>query len=177
MTYSLPILRKVGLVVAAFWFTGCPIKTSSISTSTTPSDLSPTGRARLADYCEKRTMCGEAQAFIIGACPTSTCLSRVFEEAPLLQFFDCQIAKQCSAFFSDDDCFVAAGTSDAEREAFATHCAAKSTECADDFGDACAFGMPVVRKEFMRAVDNCLTHACADVQACVDAIPVEDCWQ
>ena len=71
----------------------------------------------------------------------------------------------------------APGTSDAERDAFATRCAAKSTECADDFGDACAFGMPVVRKEFMRAVDNCLTHACADVQACVDAIPVEDCWQ
>jgi hypothetical protein len=176
MTYSLPILRKVGLVVAVFWVTGCPIKTTS-PTYTTPSDLSPAGRVRLATYCDKRTMCSVDQGVTIGACPTSMCLSRVYEEAPLLQFLDCQIAKQCSAFFNDDDCFLLAGTSDAERDAFTARCAAKSTECTDDFGDACAIGAPIVRKEFMRAVDACLSRAtCADVKTCISAIAIEDCW-
>jgi len=175
MTYSLSILRKVGVVVAAFWVSGCPITTTS-PTYTTPSDLSPTGRARLADYCAKRTMCSVDQSVAIGACPTSMCLSHVYEEAPLLQFLDCQIAKQCTAFFNDDDCFLLAGTSDAERDAFTARCAAKSTECTDDFGDACAIGAPIVRKEFMHAVDACLTRACAEVQACIDAIAIEDCW-
>src|SRR5262245_26176910 len=175
MTCSLSILRKVGLVVATFWVTGCPIKTTS-PTYTTPSDLSPTGRARLADYCAKRTMCATDQGVTVGACPTSMCLSRDFEEAPLIQFFDCQIAKQCTAFFNDDDCFAAAGTSDAERDAFLARCTAKMTECSDDFGDACGFGLPIVRKEFMRAADACLTHACADVTTCMQAIAVEDCW-
>ena len=157
------------------WAGGCFVSTTS-PTYTTPSDLSPTGKARLADYCGKRMSCSVDQGITVGACPTSMCLSRMFEEAPLLQFFDCQIAKQCTAFFNDDDCAAAAGTSDAERDAFVNRCGAKMTECATDFGDACVVGLPIVRKEFMHAVDACLGKPCADVQTCIDAIPIEDCW-
>jgi hypothetical protein len=149
---------------------------SSGGTNGASSDLSSTAKARLADYCTKRDACAAEQNFPVSACPTSMCLARQLEEAPLIEFFDCQIAKQCSSFFNDDDCAVAAGTSDAERDAFIARCLAKTTECGDDFGDVCAFGLPSVRKELMRAADACVTRACADVQACVEALPVEDCW-
>lgn len=164
-------MRNIGVVVVTLWACAC----SSNGTNGNPSDLSSTGKARLADYCAKRDACAVEQSITVSACPTSMCLARSLVEAPLLDFFNCQIAKQCSSFFSDDDCF-ATGTSDAERDAFVTRCLAKTSECADDFGDACAAALPIFRKEWMHAVDACLPRACADVQACVDAIPIEDCW-
>jgi hypothetical protein len=176
VTHALSILRKVGCLALVVWAGAC---SSSTAPNSTPTDLSSTGKSRLADYCTKRQTCAVAQNIPaeLAKCPTSMCLAGLTEEAALLQYFDCQIAKQCSAFFSDDDCIVAAGTSDAERDAFLARCVAKSDECADDFGDACGIGLPIFRKELMRAVDACLDRACADVQPCVDALPIMDCWK
>ena len=165
--------RSIGVaaVVIGGWACSSPTTTNS-----TPTDLSSTGKARLADYCTKRSTCAVEQNVTVSACPTSMCLAPVSEEPALVEFFDCQIAKACSAFFSDDDCAAAAGTLDAEREAFVGRCLAKTTECADDFGDACAVALPIVRKEWMRMVDACLARPCAEVGACVAAIPLVDCW-
>ena len=171
--YNGGVMRNIGVVVVALWACAC---SSSNGTNGTPSDLSSTGKARLADYCSKRDACAVEQNLTVSPCPTSMCIAGQAEEAPLVEFLDCQIAKQCSSFFNDDDCGASAGTSDAERDAFIARCLAKTTECADDFGDVCALGLPIARKELMRAADACVARACADVQACVDAIPIEDCW-
>jgi hypothetical protein len=171
--YNAEVMRNVGVVVVALWVCAC---SSSNGTGTTPSDLSSTGKARLADYCAKRDACAVEQNLTITPCPTSMCIAGQAEEAPVIEFFDCQIAKQCSSFFSDDDCAASAGSSDAERDAFIARCLAKTTECANDFGDVCALGLPLARKELMRAADACMSRACADVQTCVNAIVLEDCW-
>ena len=73
-------------------------------------------------------------------CPTSMCLASEAVEGPLLEYFDCQIAKQCSAFFNDDDCAASAGTPDAEQTQFVSRCTAKNTECGGDFSEFCAGG-------------------------------------
>ena len=135
-----------------------------------PTDLSESTKARLADYCAKRDAC-QAELGLTGVnpCPTSMCLASEAEETALLEFFDCQLAKQCSMFFSDDDCVAAAGTSDTERDAFLARCTAKASECGTNFGEACPIiGMPVIRKQLLREFDACLGLSCTDVQACWD---------
>ena len=143
------------------------------------SDLSSTAKARLADYCAKRDAC-QAELGLTGVnpCPTSMCLASEAEETALLEFFDCQLAKQCSMFFSDDDCVAAAGTSDTERDAFLARCTAKASECGPtSFGEACPIvAMPILRKDLLREFDACLGRACADVQACWDAVDMKLCF-
>jgi len=142
-----------------------------------PSDLSPTAKSRLDDYCAKRTACQADQGMTVGPCPTSMCLATETTEAPLLEYFDCQIAKQCSAFFNDDDCAASAGTPDAEQTQFVSRCTARNTECSGDFGTFCAIGgMPILRKDHLRAFDACLGGACADIDACLAAAAPMDCW-
>ena len=173
MKNRLGISKNVAVFVVTLGAAAC----SSSPGTGTPTDLSSTGKARLADYCAKRETCAVEQGNTVGACPTSMCLAPSWEEAALIEFFDCQIAKACSSFFSDDDCAVSAGTSDAERDAFLARCVAKITECGDDFGDVCGLGLPISRKELMRAADACIARPCVEVQACVDAIVIADCWQ
>ena len=160
-------------MLVVVWAGGCS------SPSGTPGDLSPTGKQRLAEYCTKRQTCAVEQNFPEQAtCPTSTCLASVLQEAPLLEFFDCQTPKQCPSFFNDDDCFWAAGTADAEQTAFVSRCVAKGEECANaSFGEACAtYGMPIIRKEWLHKIDACVGMACADVDACIAALQLPDCW-
>ena len=134
-----------------------------------PTDLSESTKARLADYCAKRDACQAELGVTVGPCPTSMCFASTTEEAALNEFFDCQMPKACSMFFSDDECYAAAGTSDAERDAFVTHCTAKASECGTNFGEACPIiGMPVIRKQLLREFDACLGLSCTDVQACWD---------
>jgi hypothetical protein len=149
------------------------------SSNGAPSDLSPTAKARLADYCAKRQTCQTELAMSPTPCPTSTCLASTTVEGPLLEYFDCQNAKQCSAFFNDDDCAASAGTSDPERDAFRTRCTARMTACNGDadFAAFCAIGsMPLLRSEWMHAIDACLGEACDDIYTCVNAVPIPDCW-
>ena len=143
------------------------------------SDLSSTAKARLADYCAKRDAC-QAELGLTGVnpCPTSMCLASEAEETALLEFFDCQLAKECSAFFNDDACAAAAGTPDAERDTFFAHCTAKANECAPvAFAEVCPLAaMPLLRKDLMREFDACLDRACADVQTCWDGVQMQICW-
>ncbi len=84
------------------------------------------------------------------------------QRAALLEFFDCQLAKECSTFFNDDACAAAAGTPDAEPVAFAEVCPLAA--------------MPLLRKDLMREFDACLDRACADVQTCWDGVQMQICW-
>jgi non-ribosomal peptide synthetase component F len=158
--------------VAAIFAYGC----GSPSTSSTPTDLSATAKARLGDYCTKRTTCATEENLSGIVCPTSACLASLTEESALLDYFDCQIAKQCSAFFNDDDCVVSAGTSDAERDAWRTQCAAKFTSCGGAPDLCAALASPLVRKQWMHAADSCIQGACADLENCIAALPIPDCW-
>jgi hypothetical protein len=174
MTSLLSILRNIGVAVVVLGAWAC---SSPTTTNSTPTDLSSSGKTVLAGYCDHRDTCAIVQSITVSACPASMCLAAFAEEPALLEFFDCQLRKDCSAFFKDEDCIASAGTSDGERDAFIARCLAKSGECGgDDFGDACGFGAPIVRKEWMRMVDACLARPCADVRACVEAIPLVDCW-
>jgi hypothetical protein len=173
MNNLLLISRSIGVAAVVLGASAC---SDPPVTNGTPTDLSSTGKARLVDYCAKNDACAAEQGVTARMCPISTCLAPAVEEPALVEFFDCQIAKACSSFFSDDDCIASAGALDAEREAFIARCLAKTTECGDDFGDACGFGAPLVRKEWMRMADACLGRPCAEVEACVAAIPLVDCW-
>jgi hypothetical protein len=150
------------------------------SPSTTPgwpSDLSATGKSRLADYCAKRQACQVETGVTVGACPTSMCLGSEAAEGPLLEYFDCQIAKQCSSFFNDDDCAASAGTPDAEQTQFLSRCTARNTECSGDFASICQIGaMPLLLKKYMHAFDACLGKACGEIDACLSAASPTDCW-
>jgi hypothetical protein len=169
-------LASVGKVVAVIVAVGAGACGPSTSPGW-PSDLSPAAKARLDDYCAKRTGCQTELGMSVGPCPTSMCLAAGTSEAPLLEYFDCQIAKQCSAFFNDDDCAAAAGTPDAEQTQFVSRCTARSAECSGDFEAFCAIGgMPIVRKDHLRAFDACLGKACADIDACLAAAAPMDCW-
>jgi hypothetical protein len=134
----------------------------------TPADLSPAAKAKWDDYCAARVAC------LAGSmCPPSTCIAGYAEEAPLLEFLDCQNAKACGA--NDDDCTAAAGTTDTERQAFTTRC-----EAAISGGQAppgcyiepvlCTIiAYPLYRKQYLRAVDACLPRACEDRKRCIEA--------
>ena len=166
--------RSLGAAVAAIFACGC---SSPSTSSNTPTDLSATAKARLGDYCTKRTTCATEESLTGIVCPTSACLASLTEESALLGYFDCQIAKQCSAFFNDDDCVVSAGTSDAERDAWRTQCAAKFTSCGGAPDLCAALASPLVRKQWMHAADGCIqAAACADLENCIAALPIPDCW-
>jgi hypothetical protein len=100
-------------------------------------------------------------------------MARVAEEAALIEFVDCQNAKACGA--NDDECAASAGTTDAEREAFRPRCEAAlgavppTPTCYVDPSLCTIVAYPLVRKQFMRAVDACLTVPCPDLVACIDA--------
>jgi len=159
-------------VIVMAWAGACS------SPSGPPADLSATGKARVAEYCAKRQSCAAELNMPDVTCPTSACLAGEVYEAPLLQFFDCQTPKQCSAFFSDDACFAAAGTPDAEQTAFVSRCIAKNTECSGDFAEFCGVGgMAIIRKEWLHKFDACIGMACADIDACLAAIELNDCWK
>ena len=133
-------------------------------------------RPASATTAPKRTTCATEENLTGIVCPTSACLASVTEEPALLDYFDCQIAKQCSLFFNDDDCVLSAGTPDAERDAWRTQCAARFTECGVA-SDLCGvFAAPLLRKQWMHAADPCLKGACADLETCIAALPVPDCW-
>jgi hypothetical protein len=166
-------MMKALLVAAAVWAGACS------SPSDSPTELSPAAKSRLADYCAKRDTCkAELGLTDVKPCPTSMCLAGEAEEPALLEFFDCQLAKECSAFFSDDACVAAAGTMDAERDTFLARCTAKASECGTvDFGEACPIvAMPIIRKGLMREFDACLARACSDVQACWNGVETQVCW-
>ena len=111
-------------------------------------------------------------------------MARAVEEGPLIEFVDCQMAKACDA--NDDDCVAAAGTTDAERDAFTARCVAAVSmsppqECAmmawPEPAMCTIVAYPIVRKEIMRVVDACLTLPCADLITCVQAaVEPLDCW-
>jgi len=173
MDNHLASLGKVVVVIVAVGAGACGPSTSP----GWPSDLSPTAKSRLADYCAQRDTCQVELAVTVGPCPTSMCLASETTEAPLLEYFDCQIAKQCSAFFNDDDCAAAAGTPDAEQTQFVSRCTARNSECTGDFDAFCAVaGMALLRKDYLHAFDACLGKACADIDACLAAAAPSDCW-
>jgi hypothetical protein len=147
----------------------------------TPSDLSPAAAAKWNEYCVYRYTAGCLDAM---QCPMSTCMARVAEEEPLIEFVDCQLAKACDA--NDDDCVASAGMTDAERDAFTARCVAalsvspSTQECALGWPDptmCTIIAYPLIRKEHMRAVDACLMLPCGDLIACVEAaVEPLDCW-
>jgi hypothetical protein len=153
---------------------------SCSSDNGTPSDLSPAAKAKWDDYCASRKAC-----LPDSNCPPSACVATTAEEGPLLEFVECQNAKACGA--NDDDCFSSAGTTDAERQAFITRCQAAvmsyramqpppPVECFPD-PELCGVAAPVFRKQFMHAVDACLTLSCAELQPCLDAaLAPLNCW-
>ena len=81
-----------------------------------PTDLSSTAKARLADYCAKRDAC-QAELGLTGVnpCPTSMCLASEAEETALLEFFDCQLAKQCSMLVAGPGTSVCSACASARR--------------------------------------------------------------
>jgi hypothetical protein len=171
---SRSISRNVAVVLGIAWAGACGSPTGS---NGAPSDLSPTAKSRLADYCTKRQACAVDQNLPDITCPTSACLASETVEGPLLEYFDCQIAKQCPAFFNDDDCAASAGTPDAEQTQFVSRCTGKNTECSGDFGGFCGVGgMPIIRKEWIHMFDACIGMACADIDACLNAVLLVDCW-
>ena len=100
-------------------------------------------------------------------------MAQVAEEGPLLEFIDCQNAMTCGA--NDDACVASAGTTDAEREAFTARCQAalaaipSSSTCYVDPALCTIVAYPLIRKQYLRAVDACLTIACPDLQTCIQA--------
>jgi hypothetical protein len=167
-------LPKLAVFFVAVFAAACDSPSGS---NDAPSDLSPTAKSRLADYCAKRQSCAVDQNLIDITCPTSTCLASEMVEGPLLEYFDCQIAKQCSAFFNDDDCAASAGTPDAEQTQFVSDCTAKNTECSGDFSEVCPVaGAPLLRKEWLQKFEACIGMACADIDACLNAVQLVDCW-
>ena len=158
--------RRIVVLLAA----GCG------SSPGTPSDLSPAAKTKWDEYCAARRAC-----LADTNCPPSTCLAPIVEEGPLLEFLDCQNAKACGA--NDDDCFASAGTTDAERDSFIVRC--RTTLNALPTTPACyidptlcpIIAQPVIRKQYMRAVDACLTLTCPDLQTCIDdALAPLDCF-
>ena len=174
-TSSRPVLLTFSLV-ALLASTSC-----DSSGTTTPSDLSPAAKAKWNDYCAFRYN-ASCQSSL--QCPTTACMAGVAEEAALIEFVDCQMAKVCTA--NDDDCVASAGTTDAERDAFITRCTAAlrvsppTQECAIDWPQPAMctiIAYPLIRKEHMRAVDACLTLPCDALKACVAAATEPlDCW-
>jgi hypothetical protein len=161
-------MRPVFPVVAVLALASC-----SSSNTSTPSDLSPAAKAKWNEYCAYRYNAACVSSL---QCPTTTCIARASEEGPLIEFVDCQIAKACDA--NDDDCVAAAGTTDAEREAFTARCMAAlsvsppTQECAINWPEPvlCTIvAYPLFRKEHMRAVDACLTLPCDALKTCVAA--------
>ena len=100
-------------------------------------------------------------------------MARVTEEAALIEFVDCQNAKACGA--NDDECVASAGTTDAERQDFIPRCEAvlgalpPSPACYVDPSLCAIVAQPLVRTQYLRAVDACLTVPCPDLMACIDA--------
>jgi hypothetical protein len=100
------------------------------------------------------------------------CLARLVEQAALIDYLDCLIAKPCGHFESDDECVQAAGTSDAERDEFIARCTAQLATCGQSAG-ICDVGLPLVRKEWMRAYDDCLDLPCAELDSCIDRVGLD----
>jgi hypothetical protein len=149
------------------------LASASCSSGNTPSDLSPAAKAKWNEYCAYRY---NASCVAGSQCPSTTCMARGAEEGPLIEFVDCQLAKACDA--NDDDCFAAAGTTDAEREAFTARCTAvlsmspPTQACAIDWPEpvlCTIIAYPLIRKEHMRAVDACLTLPCEALKTCIEA--------
>jgi len=158
-------------VVASLALASC----SSDGGTATPSDLSSAAKAKWNDYCAYRTACQFSTP-----CPPTMCLAAIAEEAPLIQFVDCQTAKTCDV--NDDACIASAGTTDAERQDFTTRCqaaltAAQDPSCAVEPEVCTIVAYPLLRKQIMHAVDACLPKACADRKPCIDAaIAPLNCW-
>jgi hypothetical protein len=164
----------VAVLVAMLWAGSC---SKSLSDGGGASDLSPAAKARLADYCGKRDVCqAELGLTDVDACPTSMCLASMTEERPLLEFFDCQLARPCSSFFNDDECFAASGAPNAERDAFLARCTARGV-CGAKIAEACPIvAMPIVDVGWLRMFDACLALPCPDLEVCWDAVNAMACW-
>jgi hypothetical protein len=164
---GLPSLARapVFAIVALSAVAGCGSKGSG---SGTPSDLSPAAKAKWDEYCAFSASCQSTP------CSPSTCMAAIAEQGPLIEFVDCQIPKGCGA--NDDDCVAEAGTTDAEREAFVPRCEAVLSAgqappgCYVETVLCTIVAYPMIRKQYMRAVDACLALAtCGDRKACIDA--------
>jgi hypothetical protein len=159
-------LMPAGATLALLALVGCG--SGGGTATTTPADLSPAAKAKWDEYCAHGAACLSP-----AGCPSSTCMARVAEEGTLTKFADCQVAKPCDS--SEDECAAGAGTTtDAERTDFTARCLARFTapESVACFGDPsiCTRVVdPLIRSEFMHAVDACLTVRCEDRLACVDA--------
>src|SRR5262245_52186687 len=150
-------------VVVPLAFAGC----NSSNGSAPPADLSPAAKAKWNEYCAYRTACQETTP-----CATTACMAAIAEEGPLMEFVDCQIAQPCS--MNDDECIAAAGTTDAERQAFTARCVAAlsagpAPTCLLETAICTIVAYPMIRKQYMHAVDACLTVPCEDLAACIDA--------
>ena len=157
-------MARLGSVVVALAVASC----GGSNGSGTPSDLSSATKAKWDAYCADRLACLPS-----ANCPPSTCVAMVAEEEPLIEFIDCQNAKTCGA--NDDECVASAGTTDAEREAFTARCEAalaavpSSATCYVDPVLCTIVAYPLIRRQYMHAVDACLTVPCPDLQTCVEA--------
>jgi hypothetical protein len=117
-----------------------------------PSHLSPQAKATLRQFCDAAEACGRIDSY----CTSSTismCLARLADQAALIDYFDCRIAKPCAEFGMDDECVQGAGTSDAERDEFIARC-----------------------KEWMRAYRDCLDLSCAELESCFDSVGLDVAW-
>jgi hypothetical protein len=171
------LLARAAAVVAALGLASC----GGGNGTGPPSDLSPAAKAKWDGYCASRIAC-----LADSNCPPSTCMAGIAEEGPLIEFVDCQNAKACGA--NDDDCVASAGTTDAERQAFITRCEAAvmsyqmmpqtvPDQCYPETALCSIVAAPLLRKQFMHAVDACLTLSCAQLQPCLDAaLAPLDCW-
>jgi hypothetical protein len=132
------------------------------------SNLTPEAKAKWNDYCAFRASCTATP------CQPLACVEKWAESGPLIEFVDCQTAKVCGE--NDDECTATAGTSDAERDAFVPRCKA-ALAALPPSPPTCYFddvlceivAYPLIRKQFMRAVDACLKLAtCPEVSSCID---------
>jgi len=157
--YNRCVIRPLSIVAAAVLaFASC--------SSGGGSDLTPAAKAKWNDYCAFRASCTATP------CAPLECVQQWAESGPLIEFVDCQTAKVCGA--NDDDCTAMAGTSDAERDAFVPRCKAALTALPPS--PTCYFdevlceivAYPLIRKQFMRAVDACLKLTCPEISTCID---------
>jgi hypothetical protein len=134
------------------------------------------------DYCDlydaNVQRCYPEFADQFSMCPSASCLAAVYDESALLDVVACQSVKDCDTFFMDDDCVDSAGGGlDAAGQAFLDACRARITECASTANGYCASALPIIRSTIRNGVAACLERPCAELDACLDALQIPDCWE
>jgi hypothetical protein len=143
---------------------------------------SPETVAAWNDYCDlydaNVQRCYPEFADQFSMCPSASCLAMVYDESALLDVVACQSAKDCDTFFMDDDCAMSAGGGvDAAAQAFYDRCRARVTECAGSSSQYCSVALPLIRSELRDAVSACLARPCGELDGCLDALQIPDCWE